>query len=371
MNILAATPGERRSRRPSRDNVPRQGGRVKRALGWRAAALAFLPWLASGLTGCAQPPRLVEREGLTMGSTLHLTAWTKDDRTAQAAFDAVFTEFARLDGLLSVWRAGSDVLKINAAAGDHPVPVDADVREVLHLAHQASEWTNGAFDVTFGVLTDLWKFDQDQDNTVPDPEAVRQRLPLIDYRAVAIDDRAGTVFLTRKGMRLHLGGIGKGYAVDRAADIFRRRGIRDFMIQAGGDMYVGGRRGDRPWRLGIQDPRGPANHSFATVELSDSTFSTSGDYERFFIKDGRRYHHILDLRAGEPARGCRSVTLVTDRAVFADALAKGVFILGPAAGMALIERLPHIEGVIVGAANEVLVSKGLEGRFVQLAPPTE
>src|SRR5206468_2301316 len=117
-----------------------------------------------------------------------------------------------------------------------------------------------------------------------------------------------------------------------------------------------GRKGDRPWRLGIRDPRGPADRSFAALDLTDGTFSTSGDYERFFMKNGRRYHHILDLSAGEPARGCRSVTLVTDRAVIADALAKGVFILGPDRGMALIEKLPQVEGVIVSAKNEVSIS---------------
>src|SRR5437763_16015713 len=135
--------------------------------------------------------------------------------------------------------------------------------------------------------------------------------------------------------------------------MLRRRGLSDSMMQAGGDLYVAGRRGDRPWRLGIRDPRGPADRSFAALDLSDGTFSTSGDYERFFMKDGRRYHHILDLAAGQPARLCRSVTLVSDRAVIADALAKGIFILGPDAGMALIERAPGVQGVIVGANNEV------------------
>jgi thiamine biosynthesis lipoprotein len=143
------------------------------------------------------------------------------------------------------------------------------------------------------------------------------------------------------------------------------------MIQAGGDLYVSGQKGDRPWRLGIRDPRGPADKIFAALDLSNGTFSTSGDYERFFLKDGRRYHHIIDVRVGQPARECRSVTLVTDRAVIADALAKGVFILGPEAGMALIERLPHVEGVIVSAKNEVLVSSGLKDRLVRLAPPTD
>lgn len=304
-----------------------------------------------------------------MGSELRLTAWTADEAAAQSAFDAVFREFDRLDALMSVWRADSDVIRINAAAGERAVPVDRDVREILHIARQVSEWTDGAFDVTFGPLADLWKFDQDQDNTIPDAAAIRSRLPLIDYRQIQIDERAGTVFLKRKGMRIHLGGIGKGYAVDHAVKIFRDRGLRDFMIQAGGDMYVGGRRGDRPWKLGLADPRGE-HKPFATVELSDATFSTSGDYERFFIKGGVRYHHILDLRVGRPAMLCRSVTLVTDRAVIADALAKGVFILGPAAGMALLERVPGVAGVIVSATNEVLVSTALKDRFVLIAPPT-
>ena len=144
------------------------------------------------------------------------------------------------------------------------------------------------------------------------------------------------------------------------------------MVQAGGDLYVAGQRGDRPWRLGIRDPRGPADKSFAALDLTDGTFSTSGDYERFFMKDGRRYHHILDLRVGEPARVCRSVTLVTERAVIADALAKGVFILGPDAGMALIERTAEAcEGVIVSAKNEVLISSGLKTALMLLAPPTD
>jgi FAD:protein FMN transferase len=200
---------------------------------------------------------------------------------------------------------------------------------------------------------------------------VRARLPLIDYRQIEIDDRAGTVFLRRAGMRLHLGGIGKGYAVERGAAILRRAGLVDFMIQAGGDLYVAGSNDGRPWRLGINDPRGADGRSFATVDLTDSTFSTSGDYARFFIKDGIRYHHIIDLSTGQPARGCRSVTIVADSPTLADGLSTGVFLLGPAAGMALIERLPQVEGVIVSSTNEVLVSSGLKGRFRLLSQPTD
>jgi FAD:protein FMN transferase len=320
----------------------------------------------------APPAHLVERSHAAMGTVIALTAWTADDPRATAAFAAVFGEFDRLDAMMSVWKDGSDILRLNAAAGDHPVPVSAEIREVLGVARQVSESTDGRFDVTFAALSGLWKFDaQDKDDRIPGRGEIEKRLPLINYRDVEVDDRAGTAFLKRKGMRVNLGGIGKGYAVDRSVEILRRSGLRDFMIQAGGDMYAGGTRGDRPWRLGIRDPRGPADRSFAMLDLTDGTFSTSGDYERFFMKDGRRYHHILDLGVGEPARGCRSVTLVTERAVIADALAKGVFILGPDAGMALIERTPGVQGVIVSAKNEVLISSGLRGRLTLLAPPTD
>jgi thiamine biosynthesis lipoprotein len=316
------------------------------------------------------PNRFVQRVGIAMGSELRLTAWTADEAAARSALDAVFAEFERLEALMSTWRPASDVVRINAAAGVQGVPVAADVRDVLRQARQISEWTEGTFDVTFGALTDVWKFDHDQDNTIPTAEAIRARLPLIDYRQIEIDDRAGTVFLRRKGMKIHLGGIGKGYAVEHAVAILRRAGLRDFMIQAGGDLYVGGRKDGRPWRLGINDPRGPEGHSFATIDLTDSTFSTSGDYARFFMKDGVRYHHILDPSTGQPARLCRSVTIAAESPVLADAIAKGVFILGPEKGMALVERIPKLEAVIVTAKNEVLVSSGLKDRFVLLAQPT-
>ena len=305
-----------------------------------------------------------------MGSLVELTAWTTDERAANDAFEHAFREFDRLDALLSVWKDGSDVLRMNAAAGKAPVKVSGDTIEVLAIAHDVSAWTNGKFDITFGALADIWKFDHDQDNTVPTRAQIEARLPLVDFEQVVIDRTAGTAFIRKPGMRVHLGGIGKGYAVDRAVALLKERGLRDFMIQFGGDLYVAGTNGGKPWALAIADPRG--NHDpFATIEMSDGTFSTSGDYERTFMKDGVRYHHIIDPDRGEPARLCRSVTLVTNRAVIADAVAKGVFILGPTDGMALIEKLPDVEGVIVGANNQVLVSSGLKGRVTLMRPPTD
>jgi FAD:protein FMN transferase len=335
-----------------------------------ATLLTCCAVLVTGVS-CRSGVRLVQRTGVAMGSELRLTAWTADEAGARAAFDAVFAEFERLEALMSTWRPASDVVRINAAAGIEPVRVDADVRNVLRQAKQISDWTEGTFDVTFGALTDIWKFDHDQDNTVPSEAAIRERLPLIDYRQITIDDRAGTVFLQRKGMKIHLGGIGKGYAVERGIQILRAAGLRDFLIQAGGDLYAGGHKNGQPFRLGIQDPRGPDGKTFATIDLSDSTFSTSGDYARFFFKDGIRYHHILDVRTGQPARLCRSVTIAAASPVLADAVAKGVFILGPEKGMALVEKIPDLEAVIVTATNDVLVSSGLKDRFVMVAKPTD
>lgn len=332
---------------------------------------------ALGLLGaaCASPgaplaPALVEERRLAMGSELHLTAYTDDAPRARAAFAAAFAEVARLEGLLSTWRPASDVSRLNAAAGGAPVPVHAETRAVLRAAARVSAWTEGKFDVTFGALAEIWKFDHDQDNRVPSAAGIAARLPRVDYRRVVIDDAAGTVAITRPDMRVHLGGIGKGYAVDAAVTILRAAGLRDFMVQFGGDLYVAGTAGASAWRLGIQDPRGAPDDPFAVLELSDATFSTSGDYERYFEQDGVRYHHILDPGTGEPARGTRSVTIVTKEALWADGLSTGVFILGPERGMALVERLPDVEAVIVTAENEVLVSTGLRDRLIVRRPPT-
>ena len=304
-----------------------------------------------------------------MGSQLTLSAWGTDEAKAIETFERVFTEFDRLENLLSVWKDGSDVVRMNKNAGVTPVAVSDDTITVLREAAEGSVLTRGKFDITFGALSDIWRFDHDQDNIVPDRQLIETRLTRIDYRAVQVDGTARTAFISRPNMRVHLGGIGKGYAVDRAVALLRQGGFADFMIQSGGDLYVAGRNGGAPWKLAIADPRG-THEPFATLQVTNGTFSTSGDYERFFMKDGKRYHHLLDPDFGEPAGGCRSVTIVTSRAVIADVLSTGVFILGPDQGMKLIEQLPDVEGVIVTSDNQVLVSSGLKGRLELLKSPT-
>jgi FAD:protein FMN transferase len=324
------------------------------------------------IAGCggSDAARKVERSRVAMGSQLTLAAWTTDEARAIEAFEHVFGEFDRLESLLSIWKDGSDVVRMNQNAGISPVPVSQDTINVLREAAEASMLTRGKFDITFGALADLWKFDHDQDNVVPDRAAIMQRLPLVDYTAIELHRGNRTAFITRPGVRVHLGGIGKGYAIDRAVAILRAERFADFLIQAGGDTYAAGTNNGSPWTLGIADPRG-THDAFAAVQVRDATLSTSGDYERAFVEDGVRYHHLIDPDRGMPARGCRSVTIVARSATTADVLSTGVFIMGPEAGMALIEKLPDVEGVIVTASNEVLVSSGLKGRVEIKGPPTD
>ena len=329
------------------------------------ARVASILAIAALTVSCAADPaglRLVERAFVTMGSSLKVSIWTTDEAKAAAAADEVFREFDRLESLLSIWKDSSDVVRLNHAAGVGPVPVSRETIQVLEAAHQAGEMTGGKFDITFGALADIWKFDHDQDNRVPSRSEIDARLPLVDFRAVQVDRAKGTASITRPGVRVHLGGIGKGYAVDAAVAHLRQQGFADFLIQAGGDMYAAGTSNGKPWTLGIADPRG-SHEAFAALEIRDATFSTSGDYERSFLKDGVRYHHIIDPDLGEPARGCRSVTIVADRATLADVLSTAVFIMGPRDGMHLIEQMPNVEGVIVTSANDVLISSGLTGRI--------
>ncbi|MBK6685688.1 MAG: FAD:protein FMN transferase [Deltaproteobacteria bacterium] len=327
--------------------------------------------LVATSTQVVDPRRPVHRSYDVMGTQMTLTAFTADEAKAVLAFDDAYREMKRLEDLLTVWKPDSDVSRINAAAGNGVgVKVQPETMECLRLAVHFAQLTGGKFDPTFGALSGLWRFDHDQDNVIPDRTQVRKRLKLIDYRQLTLDEATQSAKLERPGMKLHLGGIGKGYAVDKTVALLRARGFQDFMVQAGGDLYVAGTRGPRAWRVGIRDPRGPPSSYFAASEVTDASFSTSGDYERAFLKDGVRYHHILDPATGNPAMACRSVTIMAKDAVTADGISKGVFILGPEKGLALVEAIDGAGAVIVDRNNQVHLSKRLEGRVKLLHPPT-
>jgi thiamine biosynthesis lipoprotein len=305
-----------------------------------------------------------------MGTRVTITVWGHSEKVVDPAAEAVIAEFQRIDRLMTSWLDDSDVSSINAAAGVRAVPVSAEVLRVIQTSLDISRKSRGAFDITVGAFRGLWKFDQDIDGTIPTEKEVRKRLPLVDYRNVLVNDKRGTVKLRRKGMRITLGGIAKGYAVDRAVSILRKRGMNDFILQAGGDLFASGRRGDRAWRVGIRDPRGARDAIFALAEIENATFSTSGDYERAVVKDGVRYHHILDPSTGYPVKKSRSVTVMAGDALTADVWSTALFVLGVQEGMKIVEQMKDVEAVFVDSNNEIHVSSGLKGKLWIQKQPT-
>ncbi|HEX3597207.1 MAG TPA: FAD:protein FMN transferase, partial [Polyangiaceae bacterium] len=312
----------------------------------------------AGSTGASAPPpdapftpRKVDLIEPAMGTEVHFVAYTTRELGESAihtAMERALGEIRRIEGVMTSWRDSSEVGQINANAGN-PVTVSDETITVLQKARWASELSGGVFDITFHALGDLWKFGDaaDAEPKLPDPKLVRQKKKLVDYRKVLID--AGTHTVTvGKGMRIDLGGIAKGYAVDRAANILKAAGLRSFLAQAGGDLYGAGTKPDgTSWVSGIQDPRAPEGQFFAVIELRDHAFSTAGDYARAFFVKGKRYHHIIDPRTGYPATACRSVTVWAGDAFTADAIDDAVFILGPERGLALIDAQPDAGAVIV------------------------
>jgi thiamine biosynthesis lipoprotein len=261
-------------------------------------------------------------------------------------------------------------VRVNKAAGREAVKVSDETLEVIERSLEMSRRSEGAFDITFAVMRGLWKFDEDLERKIPPADEIARRRKLIDWRGVIVDHQAKTVKLAREGMRLGLGGIAKGYAVDRCAAVLRANGLRDFMVQAGGDLYVAGSKGPNNWMVGVRDPRGGPRDIIARMPIKDHAFSTAGDYERSFILDGKRYHHIIDPATGFPATASREVTIFAPTAFLADALDDAVFILGPKKGLALVDSFPDCSTLIVDANNQVWMSKSLEGKLQRTGPPT-
>ena len=290
-----------------------------------------------------------------------------DDRV-DAAADAIRAVFTRVAERANEWRPQSPLSAVNAAAGGKAVVVPDDLRALLRRGLQLGQRTGGAFDVTWAALWGLWDF-RAQPPRPPPVEKVAERVALVDWRQVQVDDKAGTVRLQRVGMKLGLGGIAKGWALDQAAAELTRLGVASFMMSAGGQVRVAGGRSGRPWRVGIRDPRGEDWDYFAVVSLRDGNVSTSGDYERFFVHEGRRYHHILDPRSGMPASGLRSATVLAPNGTDADALSTALMVMGRRRAMALVEGDPELEAVLVDNKGQVHTSAGMAKRLQILHPP--
>jgi FAD:protein FMN transferase len=330
-----------------------------------APATREAPFVAQRVTG----------EGRAMGTHLAYAAFTTpalDEAHVRALFDAATAEIVRLEKLMTTWDPNSEVSRVNAAAGKAPVVVGPETFDVIREALHTSEISSGTFDITFETLHGLWKFDQDLDPHPPTADAVHAQAKYVGYRHVKLDAKASSVFLDESHVRIGLGGIAKGYAVDHASKVLLDGGLTSFYAQAGGDLYTRGTKPDgTPWVAGIRDPRGPENDYFAMMEVSDHAFSTAGDYERSYIVGGKRYHHIIDPRTGYPATASRSVTIWAPTALLADEIDDAVFILGPERGLALVESLDGVGAVIVDAQNHVWTSHRLEGQVHPVHPPTD
>jgi len=326
----------------------------------------------------ARPPFAPKRVDLVlpaMGTEVHFVAYTTpalDETTIHDAMVKAHAEIVRIQNVMTSWRADSEVGQINAHPGE-PVKVGPETLEVIEKARWSSDLSGGVFDITFHALSDIWKFGDaaEANPKEPDPKLIAAKRKFVDYRKVKIDDADRTV-MVQKGMSIDLGGIAKGYAVDRAAAVLKAAGVRDFLAQAGGDLYGAGKKPDgAPWVSGIQDPRGPIGEFFATIELPDHAFSTAGDYARAFFIGKKRYHHIIDPRTGYPATACRSVTIWAPDAFTADAIDDAVFILGPEKGLPIVEKLPDVGAVIVDEKDKVWVSERLKDKVRILRPPTD
>lgn len=301
---------------------------------------------------------------LRVQRTMMGTIWTIEIphrgqvEAAQKASEDAFAELQRIEALMSEWRPESPISAVNSHAGKEAVEVPDELMMIINRGMSYSQKSGGAFDITWRGMGKLWHFDDTF--RVPSPEEVAAARRRVDYKSVEI--KGNLIRLPRPGMALGLGGIAKCYAVDQAAAMIRRAGFENYLVNGGGDVLAGGTRSGRPWTVGIQDPRGERGAIIGRVKLTNAALVTSGDYERFRIVDGVRYHHIIDPRTGFPARRSQSVTLISKTAGPAEPLAVSIFILGAQEGLALA-RAEGVEAMVVDAVGKRHMTAGFGNYF--------
>ncbi len=290
-----------------------------------------------------------------MGTRVSVELWHDDEVVAARLIDDVLNEYRRIDRLMSTYKDDSEISLVNAEAAERPVVVGAELYAIVARALELSAASDGAFDISYESVGYLYDFRERRRPTAAEIDA---GLPAVNYRLVELDADAGTIRFGAAGMRINLGGIAKGYAVARGAEILRAAGVRHALLNAGGDTRVVGDRNGAPWMVGIRHPR--ADDAVMTrLPLVDESISTSGDYERFFDEDGRRYHHIINPATGEPTNGILSVTVIGPDSMLTDGLSTTLFVLGVDRGLALIEDFESYEAIIVDAGGELRYSSGL------------
>jgi thiamine biosynthesis lipoprotein len=348
-----------------------------------------LPWLLALLLSCDRPavaeprapapqvvtvsdagppaPTLHKVERRLMGTVWMITLVADDAAKARQASERAFDEVARLERSLSEWQPDSDISHVNQQAGIAPVQVAPELIACVRASLEVARWSGGAFDISWAALRGLWDFSADSAHVPPSKARVKAMLPLWNYQNIVLDETKGTVFLKRKGMQIGLGGVAKGYALDRAGELLIEAGFPNFLIYAGGQVLVHGKKGDRKWRVGIQHPREPRH--FAFVEIEDGSLATSGDYEHSYQHAGVTYHHIIDPKTGFPSRQTSSVTLIAKTALWADAVDTAVFILGPKRGLEALASAPGgpFEATVVDPAMHLWLSPHMREQLVLTA----
>jgi thiamine biosynthesis lipoprotein len=295
-----------------------------------------------------------------MGTVIEITLQDHDEEAARKATLQAFQEIKRIEQLMSPWIETSDVSRLSRSAGKDWVKVSPETFDVIQGSQKIFGLSEGAFDITIAPLTGLWRKARER-GVPPSSEEVKKILGLVNFRNLLIRSD-GKVFLKKKGMAIDLGGIAKGYAVDRAFEVLTSLGYKNLIVNGGGDLRTGGLKNNEPWSIGIQNPRS-AEKVMATISVSDSAIATSGDYEKFFFHEGKRYHHILNPKTGFPANGCQSVTILSKDGTTADGLATAVFVLGPEQGYALCQKIRGIECLIVDKEGKVTMTPGLKEKI--------
>ncbi len=316
--------------------------------------------IVGGAAALVSRLKLFEYRRLLMDTDVSLQIYTGGPGKACRIQENIFAEMERLEKLLSYTLASSDVAGINRSAGEKPVKVSPETAEVIQKALSCARLSEGAFDPTIAPLLETWGFLGER-YRLPAPAEIETAAALVDYRLIEGDFAAGEIFLPEPGMALDLGGIAKGYIVDRGLDLLSRAGIGHALINAGGDVGILGPKPEgSPWRIGVKHPRREGDLIAVIPWSKRGAVVTSGDYERFFEVEGVRYHHVLDPRTGYPARALLSATVAAPTAAEADALATALLVLGPQRGLALVESLPGVEALLVTPQLELLVSSGLQ-----------
>ena len=299
---------------------------------------------------------------LLMGSRFDITVVAEYEQSADQFIQDAEDEIIRIENLISSWKTDSQISEVNRMAGKAPVKVDLEVIELIERALTLSKITDGAFDISYASMDQIWKFDGSMDSRMPSPDEIRASVSKIGYEHILIDKKNQTVFLEHAGMKIGFGAIGKGYAADRAKNILIKKGVTAGIINASGDLTTWGRKPDQTeWMVGITNPLNKTKF-FSWLPLADKAIATSGNYEKKVIIDDLEYSHIIDPRTGYPVRGISSVSIISDSAELSDALATSVFVLGVEKGLFLIDQLEQVECLIVDSNNHMHFSKQLKSK---------